>query len=61
MNKRSKTVQIRISENERQMINKMYAKIDGFNLSDFVRTKLKEFYEENEIAVNNGIGSFMIS
>ena len=60
MEKRNKTVQIRISNKERKMINALYENIEEFNLSSFVRKCLIDCCKENNINTDTGIGFMKI-
>ena len=61
MKKRSKTVQIRISDEDRKMINAIYDNIDEFNLSSFIRKCLYDLCDKYGISPNKkGIGFLKI-
>jgi hypothetical protein len=54
--KKTKTIQIRISEEEKEMINALYDNISDFKLSDFIRKRLKELYIEKGLNTQKEIG-----
>ena len=56
--KKTKTIQIRVSEEEKDMITYLYNHIDDFKLSIFLRKQLKQLYLRTSIA--NGIGMFKV-
>ena len=56
--KKNKVIQIRITENDRKMINSLYDVIDDFNLSGFLRQSLRTMCEEK--GIDKGIGQFTI-
>ena len=57
--KKTKTIQIRVSEEEKEMINSLYENVSDFKLSYFVRKHLREFYLEQNIE-EKGIGVLRI-
>jgi copper oxidase (laccase) domain-containing protein len=53
--KKTRTIQIRVSEEEKEMINALYENISDFKLSNFVRKRLRELYLEKGLN-EKGIG-----
>ena len=59
--KKNKTIQIRVSEEEKEMVNSLCKYIPDFQLSNFVRKHLREFYAENKTNIKEkGIGFLKI-
>ena len=57
--KKTSSIQIRITEKDKALIDKLYALVDDFNVSSFVRQAIRNYAKEIDVELE-GIGNLKI-